>query len=395
MKDTKRRALFMQSASIHRLNILSELKALLDSNRNIKLYGAGYYLSLFLDNVVKINPQYLEAVDYIIVSNISGVPEAVKGISVYAVATVDLKPDDCVILTLGHRFTNEIYHLLKNTGVQFIELDFNMFQEIPYQEVEKSIRPFIDDFPKKLLNLNKPIFEKEIKAWTCWWQGEEEAPEIVKICWKSQKKNLPEGTKHIIITKDNYREYITLPQYIIKKVMAGDITFTHLSDIIRVNLLYKYGGFWLDAAVYVLEPLDENIPNYPIYTRNLPETQFCAKAMWTIGFLYAKPGNKLFQFLSEGFFYYFSVNDRLKHYFTLDYMIAIACNTFPDIEKQFNQIPYNNERAFELRNRLTECFDNEKYEYYIKGTFLQMLTYKLNQADIEGDTIYKHIISSV
>lgn len=331
------------------------------------------------------------------VSSLDGASEAVNGIPVYTVGAVDLKPDDYVILTLGHRFTEEIYNLLKNTGLHLIELDFNMFQEIPYQEVKESIRPFIDNFPGKLQNLNRPIFENEIRAWTCWWQGEEEAPEIVKACWRSQRKNLPVGIKHVVITKDNYGEYINLPEYILQKVMAGNITLTHLSDIIRVNLLYKYRGFWMDAAVFVLEPLEEGILNYPIYTRNLPETQFCANAMWTIGFLYAKPGNKLFRFLSEGFFYYFSVYDRLKYYFTLDYMIAIACNLFSDIEKQFNQVPFNNERAFELRKRLMEHFDNDKYQHYIKGTFLQMLTYKLDQAKIEEteNTIYKHIVSSV
>lgn len=37
----------MQLTSVYRLKTLAELKTLLESNRNIKLYGAGYYLMLF------------------------------------------------------------------------------------------------------------------------------------------------------------------------------------------------------------------------------------------------------------------------------------------------------------------------------------------------------------
>ena len=76
-------------------------------------------------------------------------------------------------------------------------------------------------------------------------------------------------------------------------------------------------------------------------------------------------------------------------------MIAIACNIFPEIEKQFRQIPYNNEGTFKLRDHLMDPFDAEQYADYIKGTFVQMLAHKLNPDDIreKNNTIYKHIVN--
>lgn len=379
---------------LQKLSQVAELEKLLLEERKIKLYGAGHYLNLFLQGVEEIERAYLRKIVCIMVTDAQINPKQIKGIPVNAYHTVALKPDDCVILTLGNRYTEEIYDHLKETGANVIELDFNMFQRAAYEEVLESVRPFVEAFPTHHAMLPKPVCEGKITAWTCWWQGTEQAPELVKSCWETQRRNLPEGVRHVIITEENFREYIELPKYLLMKVKMGDIMLAHLADIIRVLLLYQYGGFWLDATVFLLEPLSKSILDYPIYTRNLPEVQFCANTMWTIGFLYAKPGNKLFRFCAEGFFYYFTRQNRLKYYFTLDYLIAIACNIFPEIEEQLQQIPYNNEGAFELRRHLTEPFDERKYREYIKGNSLQILTYKVNWASAEAKelSIYSYMV---
>ncbi len=385
----------MTNKALLYLNTTDELEDFLSSIDEVKLYGAGYYLGIFLEGTSNLNKDFLNKIACILVTSSEGNPSCINDIPIAVLRKDAITPNDHILLTLGHRYTQEIYDHLRDTCATIVELNFNMFQEKPYHDVRQSLLPFIEGFPNHLLRLNEPVSGQKQYAWTCWWQGEEHAPDIIKVCLQSQKKNLPSGIEHIVITEDNYSNYIRLPEYILQKVESGNISLTHLSDIIRVNLLYKYGGLWMDAAAFLLEPLPLDIFNYPIYTRNLPETQFCSNAMWTIGFLYAKAGNKLFRFLSEALFYYFSVHNELQYYLTLDYMIAIACNIFPEIEKQFRQIPYNNEGTFKLRDHLMDPFDAEQYADYIKGTFVQMLTHKLNPDDIreKNNTIYKHIVN--
>ncbi len=150
----------------------------------------------------------------------------------------------------------------------------------------------------------------------------------------------------------------------------------------------------MDATLFVHKPLERGILEYPLYTRNIPETQYCTRTMWAGWFFYAKPGHKLFLFLWESFYYYFSVYDRITDYFMVDYMIALACNLFPEIERQLQEVPYNNEGAQELGKHLTETFCQERYEAYIKNTQIQKLTYKLDQTGTEGErgSIYRWIL---
>ncbi|MEH2947680.1 capsular polysaccharide synthesis protein [Sporofaciens sp. JLR.KK001] len=372
----------MEVKPLFTLDSITALTSFMDTYESIYLYGAGYYLDVFLQEMRNLNKVYFQKIKSIFVSKAFGNNKKIPNIPILTYHPDLLKPDAGVLLTLGRRYTEKIYHLLQGTGAGIAEIDFNMFQKEAYCDVEKSIKPFIDTFPKKLSGLNTPLPQKEILAWTSWWQGEEQAPAMVRACLASQRRNLPEGVRQIIITEDNCKEYLSLPEHITEKVKDGRISLTTLSDIIRAALLYKYGGFWMDSTLYVCKKLGEEILDHPIYTRNLPETQYCADAMWSGWFLYAKPGNKLFAFLMESFFYYFSVHDRIRYYFMVDYIIAIACNTFPEVEKQLKAVPYNNEGAQELVKHLWEPYDEGQIKEYIKNTSVQKLTYKFE--DREG-----------
>ena len=51
------------------------------------------------------------------------------------------------------------------------------------------------------------------KIWMCWWQGLDNAPEIVKACVDSVRRNA--GNREVIIITDkNVREYVSFPQCI-------------------------------------------------------------------------------------------------------------------------------------------------------------------------------------
>ena len=146
----------------------------------------------------------------------------------------------------------------------------------------------------------------------------------------------------------------------------------------------------MDATLFCVRPLESSILKYDFYTRNLPETQYCADAMWAGWFMYSKPGDIMFLFLMESFFFYFLKHDTLQQYFMIDYLIAIACNTFQEVEDRINRVPFNNERALELGRHLAENYDEEKFEEYVRDTSVQKLTYKNSGIKEEG-TVYQYI----
>ena len=91
------------------------------------------------------------------------------------------------------------------------------------------------------------------KIWFLWLQGENNMPEIVRICYESWYK-LNKTWEIIFLNGNNINEFVDI-QHILK-ICRNKISVQALSDIVRINLLNKYGGVWVDATCYCNKPLD-------------------------------------------------------------------------------------------------------------------------------------------
>ena len=108
---------------------------------------------------------------------------------------------------------------------------------------------------KELDNIPQNEIDKQTdNVWTMWLQ--EDVPECMEMCLTTIKNIYP-NVKYI--TEKNMFDYIDIPDYIYKKYKAGIIKAPHFSDYIRVCLLDKYGGTWIDASCILLNRVPEFI----------------------------------------------------------------------------------------------------------------------------------------
>lgn len=97
------------------------------------------------------------------------------------------------------------------------------------------------------------------KIWFLWLQGFDDMPYLVRKCWESWKRNNKEW-EIIFLDKNNVYDYLD-----IQPIIENRNTFIYRvsqSEIIRINLLKKYGGVWVDATCYCQQPLDDWIHDY-------------------------------------------------------------------------------------------------------------------------------------
>lgn len=347
-------------------------------DKTIKIYGAGFRTKVFLKTLEKF--QINMKIKCIVVANAGRNPATVNNIPVLSIEKANLTCDDYLIVTVWRGYLKEEeVEALEETGAKLFHITHYIHDLTIYDEIYEDIRPLIENYDQMISGLNQPIQSDQVIAWSMWWQGEAEAPDIIKACWKSKRENLPSNVKQIIITKKNYREYIEIPDYIMEKVNSGSIRLTHLSDIIRAILLYKYGGIWMDAAVLMTAPMPEECLKYTLYTRRSYDGQypyyarFNSGSSWNIQFFCTKPGNVLFQFWMEAFFYYFKKNEKLKYYMTSDYFISIATHIFPQIREELLKIPFNNVKLQDIRLHCADIYTEDKYKEYTLGTFVVSL----------------------
>lgn len=89
--------------------------------------------------------------------------------------------------------------------------------------------------------------------WILWFQGREQAPYIVEKCMNSWIDKNP-GWKVIILDSENLNDFVTIK---VDSHLLDSLGLALKSDLIRLELLQKYGGVWADATTYCTTPLDE------------------------------------------------------------------------------------------------------------------------------------------
>jgi len=81
------------------------------------------------------------------------------------------------------------------------------------------------------------------------WEPNENIPGYIKLCIKTWKKILPEY-EIIILDYNNVRDY--LGENLFDTIICKNMSLQMQSDAIRVAILKKYGGIWMDADTILI-----------------------------------------------------------------------------------------------------------------------------------------------
>ena len=234
------------------------------------------------------------------------------------------------------------------------------------------------------------------KVWVCWFQGMEKAPALVQKCYASVRDNLTDR-EIVLITSENLEQYVQFPDYILDKWNAGIITHTHLTDLLRLELLIKYGGMWLDATVFCSEKR-EMIPDY-FFDSDLFFYQ-CLKpgrdghcqyiSSWLMS---AKTNNRILMATRELCYEYWKKNDSMDDYFLLHDFLSIVLDKYVDEWKAV--VPRDNAAPHILLLRLFDQYDEEMWTAIKMQTPFHKLSYKFeNSKEVLRETYYKIVVLS-
>ncbi len=259
------------------------------------------------------------------------------------------------------------------------------------QKLEKKYQDKLEEFNKNY-DISLPHMSSN-KVWICWLQGMENAPAIVVRCYESVKKNLTDRDV-ILITSENMSQYVQFPDYIMEKWRKGVITHTHLTDLLRLELLISYGGMWLDATVFCSEKR-EKIPNYffdsdLFFFQNLKPGRDGHCQYISSWLMSAKTNNKLLMATKELCYEYWKTNNCMDDYYLLHDFISIV------LDKNQNEwkaiIPRDNATPHVLLLRLFDQYDESLWDAIRKQTPFHKMTYKFEDERTKQEgTFYQEL----
>lgn len=232
------------------------------------------------------------------------------------------------------------------------------------------------------------------KVWVCWLQGIDNAPPVVKKCYESLKRNLP-SKEIVLISEDNLDQYVIFPKYIMEKWTAGVISHTHMTDLLRLELLIKYGGTWIDSTVWCSQN-EECIPDY-FFKSDLFFFQ-CLKpgrdghsTVMSSWYINAASNNKILLATRYLLYEYWKKNNELLDYFLLHDFFQIVLEYYSMEWKKV--IPVCNSTPHILLLRMFDEYDEEMFRYIISQTPFHKLSYKFSDEQMSiPNTFYYHLM---
>lgn len=171
--------------------------------------------------------------------------------------------------------------------------------------------------------------------WTLWLQGWDNAPEIARACLTSWRRLNPDWKINAL---DQHTLEALLPPIAPLSNFPKTTELEALSDIVRIELLSRYGGVWADATAMCARPLDEWLPSrmatgFFAFDRPGPDRML---ASW---FLAAAPDNYIIERWKNRVSEYWSGRASRDHYFWFHKLFASQHESDSRFRALWNETP--------------------------------------------------------
>ena len=275
-------------------------------------------------------------------------------------------------------FLNQVGKLPMNIILSNIRWSFTQNRECSieikdkaYQKAQRTLcrylsRRYGDLIDEICWGAHQGTYSDNAPFWVFWWQGIESAPEIIKICVSNMKKNA--GNHPVrVIDSQNYHQYIQIPDHVSQKLQQRKISITHFSDFLRMKLLSEHGGMWLDATVFVNDPIREDIFRVPIWTVRNPGLDMTnvSRWEWSINFMGGWQGNVLFKALAQVLDRYWLEHEIVADYFLTDCLVRVVYDRCAVVKTWVDDIKPSNAHFYFYQERFSKpldelCYENER-----------------------------------
>ncbi len=281
-----------------------------------------------------------------------------------------------------------------------------------YPEVLRRIEPYLTErFQVSRFRIQANGFSHRHPKviWWCWLQGLEHAPEIVQACYNSLRRNLSEY-KIKLIDAENWKEFIDLPEYIVKKWKKKQIPPALFTDLLRLQLLIKYGGTWIDSTVLCtgfkeFESLSSSSgstssPSVQEFKRYLEADLFLFQyteqgsipvsiSNW---FISACSNNEVLMVLRKMLYAYWKDYDCTLDYYIFHLFFAMISKEYPE---QIAAMPYaQSQNSLVLLHHWGEKFEQKKWDKLTSQVCFHKLAFRVSK-DVKNnrENYYNYILN--
>ncbi|MFC7527715.1 capsular polysaccharide synthesis protein [Actinoplanes sp. GCM10030250] len=216
-----------------------------------------------------------------------------------------------------------------------------------------------------------------------WAQGFTEAPPVVQACLAALKANNP-GSRVHEITDANVRNYVDVPEDLA-------LDRRHFSDVLRLLLLEKFGGVWVDATCYVTEPLrprvDAALAGSGVFAFNYTGPFI---SNW---FLAARPDSYVLHLWRAAALLWWELRGTAADNFLYHHIFEMLHHLDERFRLEWNTgTRLNSKPPHALQAVMFRPYDPDTYQMIVEGAFAHKLQYKYAERELSSESYLARVI---
>lgn len=242
------------------------------------------------------------------------------------------------------------------------------------------------------IDKNKNRKDEKI-IWQYWHQGTKEAPKIIKKCLLSVKEQM-KGYKQIVLDYNSIKDYVELPDRYYRLLEDKKMKIAHFSDVLRVYLLEKYGGTWIDSTIYLTDKIPDEIMNSNFCILQKDILSDLSGNNNSCFFIHNKEYSAHIAMMKNILDKYWAENDFVINYFMFEHISTMLSQIKGELKDEWDNMPrYSAEITGELQKHLFDEFKIDEFEKIKKLTPIHKLTYKKPKKTAQKNTYYDYILN--
>ncbi|MDR3418983.1 MAG: capsular polysaccharide synthesis protein [Nevskia sp.] len=206
--------------------------------------------------------------------------------------------------------------------------------------------------------------------WQFWNTGQTEFPPLVQNCLQSVLGYAGERQR-VLVTMKTVGDYVDLPGAVMdRRAFWG---WTKFSNLLRLKLLERHGGTWIDATVLLAAPLPDVIQTAPFFAAKWNHDPRII-ANWLIQ---SVSGHPLIAAMSTAYERYWMTAEVPGDYFMFHFIFEALILSSRRLQTLWDQVPDQDAKLnHELQHRLDEAFNPVVLAEIARRAPIQKLTLK-------------------
>ena len=219
-----------------------------------------------------------------------------------------------------------------------------------------------------------------------WAQGIQHAPTVVRVCQAAlSRRHRPDD---VVVLDDNLLpHYVDLPPRVLRRTFDDK---TKLSDVLRLELLWRYGGVWMDATCLPRQRVLDVVPDL------LPSGFFAftyRPARISSWFLASAPGNPVVAMVREAQFVHWEHNEKPLGYYVLHHLFESLYHLDEGFRAAYAPTPrVSSHPPSRFAREMHKPYDAGHYDELLGASFVHKLSYKYPTSDVTPDSMLSHLV---